>query len=410
MREYEYIILGGGVAGGYAIRELVDHGAGHGEVAVISSDDQPPYERPPLSKKFLLGEKQAADILINPPEYYKEHGVDLRLRTEIWRIDFHRRCLFAKSGEEFGFRKLLLATGSRVNTLDLPGSDLDNLFYLRWLDDAQRIRDAAERGGPAVVIGGGYIGMEVAAHLAQRGIETTLVVSGDRLLPRLFTGEMSAFFVHYYRNRRVRIECNARIAAFSGDGRIETATLDSGKMLPASFAVAGIGVTPALDLYKNTCVHIDGGVHVNEYLETRAPDVFAAGDIAAFLDPVDGTRRRLEHWDNAMQQGACAGRSMIAGRTHYDHVSYFFSDVFDLSWEFWGDTEGAGEPVYRGDVWSGSFSAWWLKDSRLIGAFVMNRPEAERELAPRWIHERKEFAAGELESDDTFSTVSAETR
>jgi NADPH-dependent 2,4-dienoyl-CoA reductase/sulfur reductase-like enzyme len=405
MREYEYIILGGGVAGGYAAKEFIENGLDHGKLAIVSADDRNPYERPPLSKNFLSGKKSENDIFINTEKFYAKHGIDIFLRTYIWRIDFYRRILFPKSGEEFSFRKLLLATGSRVRTLDIPGADLENLFYLRSLDDARRIREAALRGGPAVVIGGGYIGVEVSAQLAAMGIETTLLVDGSRLLRRFFTPEMSAFFERYMQERGVKLRCNTRTSELTGAEAVEGVTLETGETILADFAVAGIGVEPVVDLYRSAGLLAGDGVGVNEHLETKAPDVYAVGDIAVFPDPVDGHPRRVEHWDNAVQQGRAAARSMLGHRAHYDHVGYFFSDVFDLSWEFWGDTEGADRIVYRGNVESGAFSTWWLSRERLIGAFVLNRPEEERELAPRWIREHKEFSPGELEGNEAFSTI-----
>lgn len=408
MLEYEYIILGGGVAGGYAVKELVDQGAKPGDIALISGDDVLPYERPPLSKKFLLGEKKPSEILINPERFYKKKGIDVHLKTRIWRVDFYKRCLTPKGGEDFRFGKLLLATGSQVRMLDVPGAELDGLFYLRWLHDAQQIREAAQSGGPAVVIGGGYIGLEVSAHLAQCGLETTLLVNSDRLLDRLFTQKMSDFFEEYFRNRGVTIRRHTTAAALEGQERVEGVRLESGEVLPAAFAVAGVGVEPVVEMYRNTKVQVEGGVFVDEYLETDVPGVYAAGDITCYPDPVEGGRRRVEHWDNAVQQGRVAARNMAGDKTAFDHVPYFFSDVFDLSWEFWGDAAAAEQIVYRGEVGSGSFSTWWLKEGRLSGAFVMNRPEAERELAPRWIRERKEFAPGELEGDEAFSAVSAD--
>ncbi|MDX9973590.1 MAG: FAD/NAD(P)-binding oxidoreductase [FCB group bacterium] len=405
MREYEYIILGGGVAGGYAVKEFVDRGVAPGKLALVSADERLPYERPPLSKGFLTGKKKEKDILISNEAFYAKRGIDAHLHTHIWRIDFYRRILYPKAGEEFSFRKLLLATGSRVRTLDVPGGDLENVFYLRSFDEALQIREAALGGGPAVVIGGGYIGLEVSAHLAELGIDTTLVVDGDTLLRRLFTPEMSQFFARYLRERGVQFLFNSHVTELTGAETVEAVVHGTGEPLPAGFVVAGIGVEPVVDLYRSAGLLAGDGVGVNEYLETKAPDVFAAGDIAVFPDSLDGHPRRLDHWDNAMQQGRHAARNMLEQKTPYEHIPYFFSDVFDLSWEFWGETDGADRIVYRGDVEGGSFSAWWLSRDRLLGAFVLNRPEAERELAPRWIRERKEFSPGELEGNDAFSTI-----
>ncbi len=400
MPEHRYVILGGGVAGGYAVQELIKNGTQPGEVVLISDDDLPPYERPPLSKGFLTGKKERDGLYINEPGYYTEHGIDLWLKTRIRRFFPSQRRLVSATGQSFTYEKLLLATGSRVRGLAIPGTHLEGLYYLRWFHDAESIRSAAERGGRAGVVGGGYIGMEVAASLAARGVDVTLVYDSDRLLPRLFTPEMAAYFEDYYRARGVRLVPQSRAAALKGDDAVDRLVLTTGDELPVDFVVAGVGVFPALDVCRDTAVVCSEGVVVNEFLETSIEGVYAAGDVAEYPDPLFEKRRRVEHWDNAVEQGRCAARNMTGHRAPFRHVPYFFSDVFDLSWEFWGDTDGANRVVYRGEIGDGSFSAWWLQEDRLVAAFVMNRPDDERERALEWIRDRRRFAPGALEASE----------
>jgi NADPH-dependent 2,4-dienoyl-CoA reductase/sulfur reductase-like enzyme len=389
MPRYGIVILGGGMVAGYAAKEYVERGGRPGHMAIVSSDSAPPYERPPLSKGFLAGKEEESSVFINDDTFYRDHGIELRLRTVVRSVDLQHRLLRPAEGEEIGFEKLLLATGAHVRTLDVPGAGLDGILYLRSLDDSKRIRAAAAAARQAVVVGSGFIGMEVASVLAQRGVETTLVFPGERVWQRLFTPETSAFFRRYYEERRVTLASGETVIAFEGDGHVAAAITRSGRRLPADLVVGGVGVMPATDIFRDTGLEVDNGIGVNEYLETGAPDVYAAGDVASYHDVIFEKRRRVEHWDNAVEQGKHAARLLAGERVPFVHVPYFFSDVFDLSYEFWGDTEGADRAVHRGDIDGGRFSVWWLKGGRLMAAFVMNRPDEERELAPAWILERR---------------------
>jgi NADPH-dependent 2,4-dienoyl-CoA reductase/sulfur reductase-like enzyme len=401
MHECKYLILGGGVAGGYAAREFGERGIQPGDVMLVSADDRLPYERPPLSKSYLAHRKEEGDLLINKPEFYTERGIEVRLGRRATALDLEGRRLYTDQGEEFRFEKLLLCTGSKVRTLTARRGDLRNVLYLRSFNDAHRLRDAADHANRAVVIGGGYIGMETSAVLARKGLRTTLLADGDRLLPRLFTPEMSAFFESYFAARGVEIRKRTRAKGFRGKSRMEAVVLEDAKPIRADLAVVGVGVVPATDLLPPAGLYLEGsGVLVNEHLQTSVPNVFAAGDIAVYPDPYFNKRQRLEHWDNAVAQGQCAARNMMGEAERFDHLPYFFSDVFDLSWEFWGDTTGAQEVACRGNVGDGRFSAWWLRDGRLVAAFLLNRPDDEREAAQQWIREKRELSAADLQSDE----------
>lgn len=385
-----YIILGGGMVAGYAAKELVARGLAPGDLCIISADRVPPYERPPLSKGFLAGRDDEASIFINDAAFYRDHGIELRLNTVVDVVEPNRKRVHTQTGEEFGFEKLLIATGSRVRTLAIPGADLDGIFYLRTLADAKQIRGRSDCAQHAVVIGGGFIGMEVASVLAQKGVETRLVFPEERVWQRFFTPEMSAFFERYYQERGVTIQPRTRIASLAGDGRVAGVVLDSGERLAADLVVAGIGVVPSTEPVAGTDICLENGVVVDEFLETSVPDIYAAGDVANYRDVLFDKRRRVEHWDNAVEQGKHVARVLIGERTPFVHVPYFFSDVFGLSYEFWGDTEGADQVTYRGDVDSGQFSVWWTQTGRLVAAFVLQRPDEEREWAMQWIAERRQ--------------------
>jgi len=389
MTSTKYLILGGGMVAGYAAKELAGRGLNSGDLLIISADDALPYERPPLSKGFLSGKESEAGILINNPEWYRQQGVDVRLQTVIETVDLQKKRLYATSGETFLFETLLIATGARARKLDCPGNDLQNVFYLRSLDDSRKIRASAESCKQAVVLGGGFIGMEVAAVLAQKNIETTLILREDRVWSRVFTVPMSEFFERYYVARGVQLLKRESVVRLEGKGRVRTAVLSSGRTIPCDLVVAGVGATPVSELFTNGGLAVENGIVVNEYLETNQRGIFAAGDVANYFDIIFHKRRRVEHWDNAVSQGQHWAALVRGDRKPFSHVPYFFSDVFDLSYELWGDSEGATQTFTRGDLNSSSFSVWWLKQGRLVSAFAMNRPDEERQAAADWVKARQ---------------------
>ncbi len=388
MKRYKYVIIGGGVAAGYAAQEFALQNVGADKVGTITADSSLPYDRPPLSKGFLAGTSSHEDILLKKANFYREQGIQVKTRTSVISLDLRRRILHCEPAGDIGFEKLLITTGSEVRRLDVPGADLKGLYYLRLLKDAQALRQQIKKGRRAVVIGSGFIGMEVASVLAKGGVETTLIFPQDRVWSKLFTPEMSAWFQRYFEKRGVKLLAEKRIAALLGNKTVRAVGLDSGEEVPADFVVAGIGVVPATRLFEKTSLELKDGIRVNEFLETNHPGVWAAGDVSNYPDKVFEKRRRLEHWDNAVEQGRCAVRNMMGKPQPFIHVPYFFSDLFDLSYEFWGDAEGADDVIYRGKMDSGKFSVWWFRKERLVAAFVMSRPDEERELAPKWIIER----------------------
>jgi NADPH-dependent 2,4-dienoyl-CoA reductase/sulfur reductase-like enzyme len=389
----EYAILGGGVGAGYAAQEFVAQGIEPGQLAIISADDTLPYERPPLSKGYLAGKKDTKDILINDPAFYDDHGITVFLNTRVTRVDFAANHLYTNADMEVQFGKLLIATGSHVRRFDLPGADLAGIHYLRFRDQAQRIATETQHAQQVVVIGGGFIGMEVAAVLAGKGIKVTMVFPENRLMEHLFTPQMSTFFHDYYETRGVTIRSQTQPTAFIGDGHVSSVRLNTNEELPADVVVAGIGVMPATELFEGTGLHLDDGIVVNKYLETNRSGVFAAGDVTNYNDLIFQKRRRIEHWDNAVQQAQHAARIMTqSSRKQPDefiYLQYFFSDVFDLSYEFWGDPQAADTVIHRGDIGEGRFSVWWLAGQHPNAAFVLDRPDEERNLAPEWIKTRK---------------------
>ncbi|HET7206106.1 MAG TPA: FAD-dependent oxidoreductase [Terriglobales bacterium] len=396
METSKYLIVGGGMVAGYAAKELVERGLKSGELTIVSADSAVPYERPPLSKGFLAGRDAEANILINTPEWYRDRGINMSLNTIVATIDVKSRQVRTASGDNFGFQNLLLATGCQPRKLAIPGNTLPGVLYLRSMCDAQNIRSRIAGARSAVVIGGGFIGMEVASVVAQKNIETTLIIREDRVCSRVFTPEVSSFFERYYSNRGVDLVKEVSITALQGKDTVQSVLLSNGQTLACDLVVVGIGATPVTSPFENAGIDIENGVVVNEFLETSQPGVSAAGDIANYPDSLFEKRRRVEHWDSAVSQAQHWARSMTGGRQPFVHIPYFFSDVFDLSYELWGDPVGGSQVVIRGDTDESSFSAWWVQESRLMAAFVMNRPDEERQLAPEWIQSRKTVSAAML--------------
>jgi len=389
MIDYRYVIVGGGVAAGHAARAFVEAGLEKGELAIVSSESVAPYDRPPLSKSYLLGKKTENDIVINTPSFYDDHHICLHLKARVVDIDTDASVIELDSGEMIHYEKMLAATGSSVRKFPRQITNGGQIHYLRYLPDSIAIREAAVWAQSPLIIGGGYIGLEVAAGLCQLGCDARLIYEGNQILPRLFTDKMHHFFARYYEEQGVRLigECN--VVRFSREGALTRVHLDSGGSFISDFVVAGIGVAPALELFEATEVEVDKGIVVNEYLQSSVANIYAAGDVTEYVDLVFGKRRRIEHWQNAVDQGRWAAQNMVGEPRWYEGIPYFFSDMFDLSWEFWGDPTDVDDVVYVGDIDEGSFSVWWLRDDVVRAAFVLDRPEDERELAMACVREQR---------------------
>jgi NADPH-dependent 2,4-dienoyl-CoA reductase/sulfur reductase-like enzyme len=388
VKSFPIVILGGGVVAGYAAKEFVSQSGKKGELAIVTAENALPYERPPLSKGFLAGEEGVRDIQISGAAFYLKQGITVFRNFAVGKVDFRRRRLRSTSGKVIGFDQLLIATGSSVRRLEVPGANRSEVFYLRQMEDSQAIRQQIKRGKRAVVIGAGFIGMEVASVLASHGVHTTMVFPGDRVWARLFTPPISIFFERQFVARGITFIKNEKVTAVTHTNRECQVVLRSGKQVSTDFVVAGIGVTPSIELFHGTPLHTDDGIKVNKFLETNVRGVWAAGDIANYPDQIFHRPMRVEHWDNAVEQGRVAMRNMMGRLQPFIHIPYFFSDAFDLSYEFWGDATGNDQVVYRGNLYEQRFSVWWLKKQKLCAAFVMNRSEEERAVAPRWILRR----------------------
>jgi 3-phenylpropionate/trans-cinnamate dioxygenase ferredoxin reductase subunit len=386
MERFKHVILGGGMVAGYAAKEMVKQGVEAGEVCMISMDDTVPYQRPPLSKSFFLGEEELADILVSSPDSYEDNGIELRLNTWVRSVDLEAREISSKT-LTVGYEKLLIATGAWPRELDLPGGKLQGVHYLRTATQSAQIKEAAAQAKRAVVVGAGFIGMELASGLTQLGVETALVFREAQVMAGRFPTEVAEFFAGYYQQQGVRLVPEAELASISGEERVTGVALSSGEEIEADMVAIAVGVAPEDGLFKGTPLESEDGIAANQYLETGVPDVYVAGDVARYQDVVFGRQRRFEHEDGARNQGKHVARVMLGEREPYVRVPYFYSDVFDLSWEYWGDRSLGERVVYRGEVQSGSFIAWWLREEEVVAAFALGRPHDEGKIIKQLIQD-----------------------
>ena len=388
-----FLIVGGGQAGARAAEALREEGA-TGAIVVLSSDRDRPYNRPPLSKDFLRGETKRDDVFIHPPDWSKEHDVDLRLGATANKLDVGAKTVSLAGGGVLHFERLLLATGSEPRRLPIPGADLDGVFLLRTLEDSARIKQAAEGKRRAVAIGVGFIGAEVAASLKQKGLDTAVVAREHVLWEHLFGAELARAFHRKLEDKGVQIVNRDSIERIEGNGRAQRVVTKGGQTLECDLVVMGVGAAPRLELAEGTPLKVDKGIVTDQFLQTSEPGIYAAGDIARFYSPLYEKHLRVEHWDVADKHGRLAGKNMAldaAGRgdarVAYDEPPYFFSDLFDLAMEYLGHNEGWDDTVVRGDSKGDKLTGFYLREDRLVAALFVNRNE-DVEATKRLIQQR----------------------
>jgi 3-phenylpropionate/trans-cinnamate dioxygenase ferredoxin reductase component len=366
-----FVIIGASLAGAKAAATLREEGF-DGRVALIGEEPVRPYERPPLSKEYLQGRAEADVAFVHDPAYYDKHDIDLRLSTPVRGLDPAGREVVLASGERLGYDAVLLATGATPRRLAVPGADVAGVHYLRTMADAERLRAAITAASRVVVIGGGWIGCEVAASTRQLGADVALVELGRLPLQRVLGPELGAFYRDVHADHGVELHFGAGIEALRGAGRVEEVRLADGTVLAADVVVAGVGVTPRVELAEAGGLALDNGVVTDEYLAASAAGVFAAGDVASAWHPVFARRIRLEHWSSALNQGPAAARNMLGRRTPYEQIPYFYSDQYDVGMEYSGYAAGWDQVVFRGDPAGREFIAFWLKDGRVVAGMNVN--------------------------------------
>jgi 3-phenylpropionate/trans-cinnamate dioxygenase ferredoxin reductase subunit len=368
-----FVIVGAGLAGAKAAQTLREEGFG-GEVVVFGEEPEPPYERPPLSKGLLLGKDERDRVFVHKDGWYAEHDVDLRTDVHVGAIDRAARQVELADGQRIGYDALLLATGSTPRPLDVPGAALDGVMQLRTLSDSDEIAAVLAPGAHIVVVGAGWIGLEVAAAARQRGAIVTVVERSELPLQRVLGPGAARVFVDLHRDHGVTFRFGARVRAFHGDGRVSAVLLQDGTRLIADAVVVGVGVHPKVDLAETAGLALDNGVVVDQALRSSDPLIFAAGDVANAYHPLFGTHMRVEHWANALHSGPAAARSMLGAGVVYDRLPYFYTDQYDLSMEYTGYAPPGGYDtvVVRGDLTKREFIAFWTAGGRVVAGMNVN--------------------------------------
>jgi NADPH-dependent 2,4-dienoyl-CoA reductase/sulfur reductase-like enzyme len=384
MRKFDLVIAGGGLTAARAIKSYREAGGG-GRIALVSQEAVLPYHRPALSKRYLRGEMTDGPF-VEDESFYSEHDAELLLGLAMTSVDPGNRLVTTSAGP-LGYEKLLIATGAAPRQLRVPGAELENVFSLRTLADSERIRGASSRAERAVVVGGGFIGMEVAASLRQLGLEVTLIHMGDGLFDLLGSTELSEQLFALYRDRGVDVMLEQEVASFGGDERVEYVEAKSGLCVAADIAVVGVGVIPNTAFLDGSGLSVEDGVVVNQQFETSVPGVFAAGDVANFFDPLFGRQRRIEHWSNANYQGTEVGKVLAGQGDGYDTVSSFFSEIFGVAVKVFGDVSRFDELTADGTLESGLLVSYG-DGGRLVGALTVGHTEQVEALAKDLIAER----------------------
>lgn len=404
---FKYVILGGGVAAGYAAREFSRQGLNPGDLAIISKESVAPYERPALSKAYLYPQGTARlpgfHVCVGSggermlPEWYPDHGIELILNTEIVEADLTSKILTSSSGEKFKYQILIIATGStviRLSDFGVQGADAKNIFYLREIDDADKLVAAIKEkeNGKAVIVGGGYIGLELGAALRVNNINVTMVYPEPWCMPRLFTAGIAAFYEGYYAAKGINIVKGTVAAGFGADanGEVSDVRLKDGRVLEADIVVVGVGGRPLTKLFKGQLEEEKGGIKTDGFFKTNLPDVYAVGDVATFPLKLFNEMRRVEHVDHARKSAEQAVRALKASEEgkvidEYDYLPYFYSRAFNLSWQFYGDN--VGETVLFGDndpsSTNAKFGTYWINDGKIVGVFLENGTAEENKAIER---------------------------
>ena len=379
----QIVVIGASLAGATAAQTLRDGGF-DGSVVLVGEEPSRPYERPPLSKGYLLGNDERDSIFVHPQDWYDEHHVELRLGTTATSIDRDAHEVRLSDGGTLPYTRLLLTTGSAPRTLDVPGADLAGVHYLRRVEDTDALREAFADKPRVVVIGGGWIGLETAAAARQAGMEVSLVEMADLPLLRVLGPEVAQVFADLHRDKGVDLRLGTGVRELVGqDGKVTGVRLDDGTdpgtVLPADLVLVGVGISPRSELAEQAGLAVSNGIDTDEHLRTADPAVWAAGDVANAWHPVLGRRVRVEHWENARQEGRVAAESMLGRDSAHDRLPYFFTDQYDLGMEYTGfvdptpgSEQGYDEVVFRGDKAAREFIAFWLRDGRVLAGMNVN--------------------------------------
>jgi len=366
-----FVIIGASLAGAKAAETLRQEGF-EGTIVLLGEEPVRPYERPPLSKDYLQGKVGLEKVFVHDEGYYEDHNIELHLSSPVQALDTQSREVVLASGERLSYDSVLLATGAVPRRLSVPGSELEGLHYLRNLADSDGLRAAIGQAERVVVIGGGWIGCEVAASARQAGPEVAVVEFARLPLERVLGPELGSFYRDVHADHGVEFHLGAGVESLHGAKRVEEVRLSDGSALSGDVFVVGVGVAPRVEIAEGAGLTLDNGVVTDAYLATSSPGVFAAGDVASAWHPVLARHIRLEDWSSALNQGPVAAKNMLGMHTPYERIPYFFSDQYDIGMEYSGYATDRDEVAFRGDPTTREFVASWLKDGRLAAGMNVN--------------------------------------
>lgn len=388
------VIAGAGHAAGQVVASLQQHEFA-GQVVLAGEEAYLPYQRPPLSKKFLAGEMDAERLYVKPASFYDNAGTELLLETRITEIDRAAKCLRTDTGTEIEYDKLVLALGSRVRRLHIEGTELPRVHYLRSIAHVEAIRADFEPGRRLVIIGAGYIGLEVAAVARQAGLDVTVVELADRVMSRVVSPEISDFYEIEHTNQGVKFRLSTGVTALGGKKRVKTVITSGGEEIAADLVVIGAGIVPNTELANAAGLDVEDGIVVDDHCASSDPDIYAVGDCTLHPNAIYGRQLRLESVHNALEQAKTAAANICGQDTVYCEVPWFWSDQYDLKLQIAGLSAGYDEVVIRGNPAERSFSCLYLRDGRLIAVDAINTPRDFMQ-AKKLIADRAEIAAERL--------------
>ena len=389
------VIAGAGHAAGQLVASLRQNKF-EGRIVLVGDEAHLPYQRPPLSKKYLAGALDTERLYVKPASFYEEAGVELCLETSVTAINRDEKSLRTADGDEIRYDKLVLALGSRVRRLHVEGAKLRNVHYLRSIADVDGIRDNFDSGRRLVIIGAGYIGLEVAAVAQQFGLDVTVIEMADRVMSRVVSPEISDFYQIEHTNHGVKFRLSTGVSALTGKKRVKSVTTSEGEDIPADLVVVGVGVLPNTELATDAGLDVDNGIVVDDHCRTSDPDVFAVGDCTSHPNTIYDRSLRLESVHNAVEQAKTAAANICGQDVSYSQVPWFWSDQYDLKLQIAGLSEGYDNVVIRGNPAERSFSCLYLKENCLIAVDAIN--------APRDFVQSKELIARRAKIDPSLLT------
>jgi 3-phenylpropionate/trans-cinnamate dioxygenase ferredoxin reductase component len=380
--KYSYIIIGGGLTGASAIEGIRERDK-EGSVLLISKEKHLPYHRPPLSKSLWSGKKKVDDIFVKNESYYGDQGVTVLLEKEVASLDTKSKIITTNTGKAFQFEKLLIATGGEPIKLKIPGTLENGLFYFRTLDHYLSLIQLCQEGASALIIGGGFIGTELAAALSLKKVKITMVFPQSRPCSKIFPESLGLHILKTFQERGIEIVTRDKPSAIQKMRNKYRILCESGKSIESDMIIAGIGIAPNVELAQQTGLTIGNGILVNSFLQTSQPDIFAAGDNASFPQAWSEVQGRVEHWDNALSQGKLAGKNMAGAHEPYTYMPYFFSDLFELGYEAVGEIDSRLETFVDWQEENKKGAIYYLRKNKVKGVLLCNiwdKVESAREM------------------------------